>query len=299
MFLRVGLQTVLYRQLKNTYNSIKSRVSLSLLPNKQFVPELVQNTLDRSSVSCNKDWKQIRQNILQHQDNNGQCSADNIDASILNYCLNNNTHLGLSYIDFMTTENIKKNLATVGKYMQLIYFKNEKLLMKGEKCPSSDEAEILDCYKNLRKEHSFLDYLTLESAILALSITSNWNQCLEIMKEIEITTDVSNRAYNAIIAAAFLNGEHELGWNLLEDMLTKEKIPFSLPFITYINVAKNSNQAKSMLEKLLLFFQDNDFICEEDVITNLFILVKTLGLQSTQVNVRKLFCYRLKYSSIF
>lgn len=248
---------------------------------------MVQNVLDATNISCNNDWKKIRQSILEHQDNKGHCSLNNIDASILNYCLNNNTYQGLSYIDYLKTENIKKNLATVGKYLQLMYLKNEKLLMEGEKCTHNDEKNIWDCYENVRKEHSLLDYITLESTILAFSVTGNWKQCLEIMKEIEITTIISSRAYSAIIAAVFLNGENELGWNLLEDMLAKEKMPLSLPFITYINVAKKSGEAKSMLEKLLVFFHENDFICDEDVISSLSTLVNCIGFQATQVNVRK------------
>lgn len=286
MFLRSALYTVTYRHLQNTTSFLGSK-HLALLARKPFVVELVQNVLDRSNVSCNKDWKKIRQSILEHQDNKGQCSVDNIDALILNYCLNKNTDWGLSYIDYLKTENMKKNLATVGKYLQLMYLKNEKFLMEGEKCSSNDVKNIIDCYENLRKEHSLLDYLTLESAILALSVTGAWKQCLEIMKESEITTVISSRAYSAVIAAIFLNDKHELGWNLLNDMLEKEKLPLSLPFITYINVAKKSEEAKSMLEKLLLFFQENDFICDEDVISNLISLVDVVGLQGTPVNVRK------------
>lgn len=267
-------------------NRLKVNHFSNLTRNKHFL-EFVSNTLSTINTCSSNDWKQLRENILQNESNRGQFTMENIDAVILNYCVNNNTDMGLSYIDFMSKQNIQKNLATFGKYMQLLFLKNKNLLLEGKKCSQAEESHILQCYNSLRKEYAILDSSTLEACILALSVTSYWKKGLEILKEIEITSVPNYKCYSALIAAAFLNGEHQLAWRLLEDTLSKERIPTSLPFITFINSIKHSDEIKSMLENLFYFFQDNDFICNEDIIPHLTDLLNILNLQGMRVNVSR------------
>lgn len=282
-FLYHGLSS---RCIKKTSMPFNGR-DFSQMEKKKNFNDWVKNVLENSTISSSNDWKVLRQQISQQESNRGEYSLDNIDTSILNYCLTTNTNLGLSYIDFMTTENIKKNLATIGKHLKLVYLKNKNYLLEGKKCPDSQEKVILKSYNNLRKEYPILDPSTLETSILALSLTSEWKKCFEILKDIQITSSPSNQTYCAIAGAAFLNDEPDLAWQILNNMLSEDRVPTSLPFLTYISLAKNSPAAKSMLERLLCFFQETDFICTEDIIFSLSHLVKTASLHCSQVEVRK------------
>lgn len=277
------------KQLGNTCKYLSSSNSPQLR-RKQFASELVNSILENNTFSSNIDWKRIREQILQHVENKGQLSADNIDSIILNYCILHNTDLGFSYIDFMKKENLKLNLATTGKYLHLIYIKNEKYLLEGQKCPVSEQKHILDYYTSLRKQYPILDANILEKVIFVLALTSQWNKCLELKKEIEITSSGSVKSDSTIAASAFLNGEHDLAWKLLKDIFLNEKEPSSLPFITFINIAKmhKSAEAKLKLKELLLFFQENDYICKEDFISNLSNFLGVVGLKGVPINVRVL-----------
>lgn len=255
---------------------------------KKYHADFVKNILENKIISSNKEWKTIRQDILQGEGNRGQLSEMNIDSLILNYCISNNLNLGFSYIDFMNDENIKQNIATTSKFLHLIYLRNEFYLKKNIKCPQNIEKLIMDNYKTLRKTYPILDPSTLESCILTLSLTTYWRKSLDLLKEIEISSSPSNRAYSAIIAAAFVNNDHDLAWQLLEDMVLKEKIPTDLPILSYLNQVKNSEHPKILLEKLFNFFREYEFICKEDIIETLEKVVNSLHYIGSTVNVRKL-----------
>lgn len=287
MFSRMVIYSLWTKHLGNTCKYLSSN-NTPQLRRKQLASDLVKSILENNKFSSNNDWKPIREQILQHEENRGRLSADNIDAVILNYCILHNTDIGFSYIDYMKKENMKQNLATIGKYLHLIYLKNEKYLLEGQKCPDSEQKHILECYTSLRKQYPILDANILEKAVFVLALTSHWHKCLELKKEIEMTSSGSIKGDSTIAAAAFLNGEHDLAWKLLEEMFSKEKEPLSLPFITFINLAKmyKSEEAKLKLEKLLLFFQENDYVCKEDFISNLSTFLGVVGLKGVPINVR-------------
>lgn len=288
MFTRMVMFSLWTKQLGSTCKHLSS--SSSQLLRKQLGRELVKRILENKKITSNNDWKYIREQILQLEEAKGQFSINNIDVTILNDCILNNIDLGFSYIDFMKEENIQQNLAIIGKYLHLIYLKNEKYLLEGSKCPENEENHILEYYTNLRKQYPILDSNTSEKAVLVLALTSHWQKCLELIKEIEIIAPTSAKVESVIAAAAFLNGEHELAWKLLEDMFLKENEPSSVPFITFINIAKmdKPEEAKLKLEKLLLFFQENDYICKEDFISNLSNFLRIVDLKGVPVNVRVL-----------
>lgn len=286
MLIQVSFHSIFSRQCRKICSSLRINhfsKEAKLVRRTSF--DILRNTLEATTVSTNYDWNQIRESILQNEGNRNHYSLENIDASILNYCIDNNTSMGLSYIDYMSIQKIERNLATNGKYLQLLFSKNLGQLLEGKKCSPTEETKILQCYDSLQNKYPVLDSSTLENCILALSITNYWKKSLDLLKEIEITTFPSNKSYSALIAAAFLNDDHRLAWKLLEDMLCNEKIPTSLPFITYINSIKNSPNVKLLLEQLLLFFQSTDYCCNEDVIPYMSKLVKFMRLQATYVNV--------------
>ena len=87
------------------------------------------------------------------------------------------TDLAKQYLQFLTQNNMKPNLATMGKYLRLLYNNNIE-----HKISTQDEEEILHIYEEIRKNNPVLDSLTLDSILLALSLTREWRKCLDLLQ---------------------------------------------------------------------------------------------------------------------
>lgn len=170
--------------------------------------------LNNTNLDLKTDWREIRQNLLSNSRN---VTDKNIDALTLNYCLINKMYnVAFNYIDFLKDENIQINLATLGKYFKIchdLYYEN--------KLTKEQSENIWSAYMELTITHQVLDSLTLENVIMALSVTDHWKECLKLMSNVKVTTVPSNGAYNAVVAAAFRNGDYQLGWDLFEEMLSE------------------------------------------------------------------------------
>ncbi|CAH1163414.1 unnamed protein product [Phaedon cochleariae] len=260
---------------------------------EKLIHSLIENAVDRSKIiNSRREWGNVRQTILNHEQNRKHYTMDNIDALILGFCTTRKEYeLGFSYLQFLKDENIKPNLATIGKYFKLLYHCNEKYYFIEKKKNPEDEEYILKCYQDLRSDYPILDSLSLENTILGVSMTHEWKKCLDFMEEIKITTIPNNISYSAIISAAFLNNEEELGWQLLEEMFRNGRNPGSVIFLTYLsNIGKMKNTAygAEKLERLFTFFHENDFKCDKEVADAISSLYKKLDNHSsfTQVSYK-------------
>ncbi|KAJ8929374.1 hypothetical protein NQ314_017955 [Rhamnusium bicolor] len=116
---RIAVNLSLY--LNRRVNNVKEKVN----------NDLILNTMENSQISSINDWINVRKAILEHEYNRGQYSKHNIDAMILGYCVNNKKYdLGSSYLDFLSQENIRPNLATLGRYLKLLYTKNQEICLE-------------------------------------------------------------------------------------------------------------------------------------------------------------------------
>lgn len=247
--------------------------------------DIIQLTIENAKLTSLNDWTNVKKAILEHEFNRGRFTTHNIDAVIMGHCINSKRlDLGVSYIDFLSQENIKPNLATVGKFLQLIYLRNYKdCLDSGKTCKVSEEKLILKYYGDLRRDYPVLDSFSLTNVVLALSLTSKWKECLDLLKEIKVSTVPSIPAYSAVIAASFLHNEETLGWQFLEEMLGYERIPTSVTYLAYIKSLtkiKKKGDAFEKLEKLFLFFQEKDLKCDQDVAVTISQLGEKLGYKS-------------------
>ncbi|VEN35039.1 unnamed protein product [Callosobruchus maculatus] len=277
---------------KCIYSTISKKcVSLSFIQQRGLIRprktreyfDVVRAVMDNSTVKSLNDWKNVRNSILEHSYNSGKYTKNNIDALIINYCANKkDCDLGTSYLNFLKKENIEPNLATIGKYLKLLYTINADMVFKeGKKLPVIEEELILRYYEDLRRDYPVLDSYSLENAILALSVTSKWRTCLDLLKDIEATATPNNLCYSSSIAAAFINKEEELGWAMLEEMLQCERIPNSYAFHGYLSRLRRHRSKRLIIEKLemlFLFLQKYDMKCPEDVIKNIADLADGLKL---------------------
>nr|CAI5838402.1 unnamed protein product [Callosobruchus analis] len=242
---------------------------------------IVNTVMENSTVKSLNDWKNVRNSILEHMYNFGKYTKDNIDAVILNYCANKkDCNLGTSYLNFLKKENIKPNLATIGKYLKLLHTINADMVFKdGKKLPKIEEELILRYYEDLRRDYPVLDSFSLENAILALSVTSKWKTCLDLMKEVKRTATPNTACYSSIIAAAFINKEEQMGWAILEEMVQYDRIPNNIAFHSYLSRLKHKRSRQLIIDKLetlFLFLQKHDIKCSEEVTVHIANLAERL-----------------------
>lgn len=111
---------------------------------KITVKDLIAETLKDKSFKTVSDWHTVRNEIIQTNDH---ITENNVDFLMIDYCLS--THdfsLGKSYFEFLKQNNLKPNLATVGKYLRLIYYAK-----KDSGISSDEEEEIQSMYVRVKK----------------------------------------------------------------------------------------------------------------------------------------------------
>ncbi|CAH1971845.1 unnamed protein product [Acanthoscelides obtectus] len=263
----------------------------------RHIVDVIGTVMDNTKVHSLNDWKIVRNTILEHEFNRGQYTNNNIDSKILGYCaLKKDCDRGTSYLNFLKSEDIKPNLATIGKYLKLLYAINADIVfIQGKTLPKIEEELILRYYEDLRRDYPILDSYSLENAVLALSVTSQWKTCLDLLQDIKVTATPNAVSYSSIVAAAFSNKEEDLAWQILEEMFQSEKVPESIAFHAYLSTLKKMRKKSLIiekLEKLFLFFQNYDLKCTEDVALSIADSAEKLELMKnfTKVSYKGL-CY--------
>lgn len=116
------------------------------------------------------------------------------------------------------------------------------------------------------EKQNFLDGTTAENSIYALSVTSQWKKTLELLQMIKFTCSPTAGTYSRIIVAAFSNGEWEIGWKLMYEMLLDHRNPFSDVFISWF---QNCSRTQEDLEKMLYYIGNNNILVSKDVATEI------------------------------
>ncbi|XP_060533332.1 mitochondrial ribonuclease P catalytic subunit isoform X3 [Cylas formicarius] len=108
---------------------------------------MLHSIIENLGGSTEQNWQKIRKEILEHQDNNGKYTEMNIDSNVITCCTSLSEYsLGENYFKYLSTENRQPNLATLGNFMKLLYFKNRSKLSKTE------EDYILKIFRELLEE---------------------------------------------------------------------------------------------------------------------------------------------------
>ncbi|XP_050502512.1 mitochondrial ribonuclease P catalytic subunit [Diabrotica virgifera virgifera] len=267
-----------------------------LVQQKQKSHNIVADIIEENKITNSQDWKKIRDTLLGIKNNTGHYSKNNIDAVILEYCIKKNKHeLGTNYINFLKEENIKPNLGFIGKYFKFLYNINKDICHKeGKKCPKDQEEIVLKMYNDLRIEYPLLDSVSLENIIPALSLTSEWKKCVDLLKEIHFSATPTGEVYSSVAAAAFLNKQENLSWDLLREVIEFQKQIKSVAFLSYLTSLKKLKKRENILIKLkqmFVFLKENEIICDQVVAEEIGTYVKKLGLTGslTYIN-QKGFC---------
>src|SRR5699024_8774086 len=110
-----------------------------------------------------------------------------------------------SYVQFLRAVNPKNSLSLpiIATYMSI----------------TNDKKAIEDCYKELCERTSILDTKMCENVVIGLCNTSDWRRALDVIEKQNGITIVNGNTYLAICKAAFLNGDHHTGWQILQEIL--------------------------------------------------------------------------------
>ncbi|CAG9770290.1 unnamed protein product [Ceutorhynchus assimilis] len=263
MFLRT-LDNKLTNQIFYSFRNFP-KTALSFSATKRLSSEdLIQIALSNVKVKKPGDWTRVKEFVFAHESNRSQFyGAHNIDGIIMG-TLGRIERLDLaqSYLKYLQSELTKPNLATLGRYLRLLYDSAK------DKITEAQEQEILSICMEIQRNNSILDSRTLENMALPLSLTKEWQKCFNIIQEIKRTSSVSTTVYSAVAASAFINNEEDLAWNLLNEVLSLDKLPLSVAFLSYIEVLKKQKR-KVDLVKLLTFFKESEMLCHEEVVNGI------------------------------
>ncbi|XP_050299495.1 uncharacterized protein LOC126738284 isoform X2 [Anthonomus grandis grandis] len=268
--LKLGINVVVNKGKKNFSREIHDRappngVNVQRIQSVDFVRMALENV----KIEKLDDWEKLKQSILNHELNRmpNLVNHYNVDARIMGtISILQRLDLSRSYLKYLESQNIRPNLATLGKYLKFLY---ESIKQKASK---SEETEILSICDNLRKTYPVLDSISLESIVLALSVTSRWKECIDIMTEIKKTTRISTPVYTAVASAAFLNKENELAWEIINDALSENKLPQSGAYISFlkrVKLLRKQENIHKQLETMFKFLGDSAVNCQEEVVDHL------------------------------
>ncbi|XP_066144541.1 mitochondrial ribonuclease P catalytic subunit [Euwallacea fornicatus] len=255
------LRTKYTLTLQKTPNSPKNINSIAKV--RRTPEDMVVSALENAKIGENQNWDDIRRRILD-QKGYVTITSDNIDGVIMASIVQlNRLDLAKSYLNYLNFIKTVPNLATIGKYFRLLYdnHKNKSL--------EFDEHKIIELCNEVRRKYPVLESRTLENIILALSLTSKWKHCFDIMREIKISTNVSTLSYSALASAAFRNKNELLAWGLLREAVSKEKFPHGTAYLSYLEILKTQQEQESIVkgvEKLFMFFKETELLCPEEVV---------------------------------
>lgn len=197
----------------------------------------------------------------------------NVDATLLGLC-NPETQLRVaqSYLDFLQSEGITPNYATIGRILRMYYPAHQK----GELL-DKDQQDILKIYQKIRQQHEVLDQTTCENLISALIVTPQWKESLHLLDMVKIAAQPTVHAYSMIAAKAFTSpGDMELGWKLLKEIGESGRQPKCEIFIQYLETIR-SDPANFLnnLDRFLQFIAEYRITVSKAVVDKLQEVVKT------------------------
>lgn len=89
---------------------------------KSIKADVLPSIISDRKIATVEDWKAIRDELFK---SGKPITSVNIDTLILNFCIREaNYTLAYSYFDFLKKEQLKPNLATIGKYFKIFYLTN-------------------------------------------------------------------------------------------------------------------------------------------------------------------------------
>ncbi|XP_068200158.1 mitochondrial ribonuclease P catalytic subunit [Palaemon carinicauda] len=192
----------------------------------------------KTSLS-NQKWSEVFDLML---DDKRFKNVSTFDSLVMKLCLRHeNWELACSYFEYLEVQEKEPNLMSLAYFLQLC----------GNKVDKCGEEKVLEVYRKLTSKAKIFDVTLSENACLALARTSQWKEALKYMPIFKKLCSVPARVYNAIISAAFRNGEYDTGWQFLEALSREEKELFCSTVMDYIKCCQSAENKEGMVDTLL------------------------------------------------
>ncbi|XP_044729425.1 mitochondrial ribonuclease P catalytic subunit-like [Chrysoperla carnea] len=206
--------------------------------------------------------------------------------TVIGFCIQDKRlDIAKTYFEYLKTEKIQLNNAFISKLLRLYYVcYNEAAISK------EIEIEIINLCSLFEKKFDLLDAFSSENAILGLSLTSNWKQCLEHLNNIKLTGIAPNAlVYSTIIAAAFINNDLDVAWELLREMIDNDREPTSRMYYGLLKFCENNvSKSVEILDNLFQILSNSDIKPPKEYIDKLIGLKKQFKLSGKLTKITKM-----------
>ncbi|KAL3265397.1 hypothetical protein HHI36_009603 [Cryptolaemus montrouzieri] len=247
--------------------------------------EILNRILKNPQIANPNDVEYLRNEVL---NSGGKFTTKSVDRILLKYFISSKQYdIGLDYIKYLSEEHISKSHLFLTNQIFRLYFQKR---YEEKSLSEAAEEHLISLYKNLRKSYPVLDVISLEHAILALSVTKEWRKTIELVDEIKKMNRPSSICFSAIIAAAFLNNEEKTAWMFFNEMFEKERPPYDVIFQAYFEQLESlpdKQEVLSNLEKLFRICTEKDIIFSERVILDLNKLLRKNDIYATFTTINK------------
>lgn len=235
-----------------TFNGeeVEQDVSIRNIKNTHELQEnALQEVIKQSKSLSNSEWNTIRESVL----NMGSViNEKNIDGFIMRCCvILQSFACGKSYLKYLSSSTSSPfNLSVIKNFFWLCYVCRSS-------CTDKDLSDIDNMYEYIKTNYPILDANTAECIVMGLSVTKHWKDYTKYFEIIQETCTPSSHVYSAVIEAAFLNSDFELGWQLMEEMVVNDKKPTDNVYNTWLQITNKRNVNVS-LEMLFKFLSNYD-----------------------------------------
>ncbi|KAK4297717.1 hypothetical protein Pmani_029885 [Petrolisthes manimaculis] len=168
------------------------------------------------------------------------------DALMMLQCLRRNSWpLGRSYMEYLKRQEREPNLATLSSYLQLCG-------LNVDKC---GQETVLQLYHQLISRSKVLDARLTKSVVIGLSVTDEWKRAMGHLDTIRHFSFPCQASYNAVIAAAFRNGEYNLGWQHIDLMSGEDKEPDEGVLLEWMRQCRTASHQQETHDRVTTLFQ--------------------------------------------
>ncbi|KAK3858311.1 hypothetical protein Pcinc_035495 [Petrolisthes cinctipes] len=168
------------------------------------------------------------------------------DALMMLQCLRRNSWpLGRSYMEYLKRQEREPNLATLSFYLQLCG-------LNVDKC---GQETVLQLYHQLISRSKVLDARLTKSVVIGLSVTDEWKRAMDHLDTIRHFSFPCQASYNAVIAAAFRNGEYNLGWQHIDLMSGEDKEPDEGVLLEWMRQCRTASHQQETHDRVTTLFQ--------------------------------------------
>ncbi|XP_004525120.1 mitochondrial ribonuclease P protein 3 [Ceratitis capitata] len=267
-------------------SSAFKRPQLSV-PHTDHLQTLKTDLFQQRSELSPSEWKELRTSLISKYKH---VSESNVDAMILGLCgCVEQLPLAKNYVHYLRGCGLEPNLASIGRLLRIYNAFYHASGGNDSALSTEEQQDILNVYGKIRERYEILDATTCKNLIYGLVCTKEWRTGLDLLRMAQLTSKPSIGALTELTVKAFIEGELEIGWNLLEETVIKGKEPKCESYLAYLKfIANEPVTLQCSLEKLYSFLERHELVITAKVAQYIIQLLQknSFNAKSTQIDSR-------------